>query len=848
MISVVSVKPLKTHLVMFQMLGFVALEVGLVLDIWVGKSLDTDTLTSNITFRDSDTIISGRHDFKFGFFSPANNSNRYLAVFYNVSEETAVWIANRDRPLNDSSGTVTFSRNGNLVLTNGRNETLWSTNVTGTNPRNTSAQIQNNGNLVLWDTSTRSIIWESFGYPSDVFLPTMRITDNIYTRHKVVIPAWTNGSDPEPGSWTGGLQALNVLQIFIWNNGRPYWRSGPWNGMILSGVPDMYSPYLAAFSIWNDTTGTFYMTPHETTFLTRYSLNSTGNIEQTMWNNQQRNWDVTWVAVQNECDVYKTCGPFGSCNILDSPICSCTRGFEPVNREEWESGNWTSGCARRRQLSCEQSNNTSGNRDGFLRLKFTKVPDFVERFPSSQPDVCKTRCMSNCSCIAYAHDSYIGCMSWSEPLVDFQRFNGVGIDLFLRLEASELDNRGDRMLVIIIPVVVGFAAISFVMIIAWFWNKRKGKRFGPATIGKDIKFFEAESAIVFKDESEKVNVEELPLFSFETLSNATDQFHENYLLGRGGFGFVYKGYLENGKVIAVKRLSAASGQGTEEFMNEVVVISKLQHRNLVRLIGCCVEGEEKMLIYEYMPNKSLDGCLFDPNHPSQKILDWKKRFNIIESIGRGLMYLHKDSRLKIIHRDLKPSNVLLDEDWNPKISDFGMARIFGGNEDFGNTSRVVGTYGYMAPEYAMEGRFSEKSDVYSFGVLMLEIISGKKNTHYYNKELSLSLLGCAWKLWNEENGSDFVDQTIENSNFEGEIVRCIHIALLCVQEFPNDRPSIQTVLSMISREIINLPMPKQPVFAEKWNRSHVGTRTTQRASQVGYPCSNDLTITELDGR
>ncbi|KAL3834085.1 hypothetical protein ACJIZ3_008821 [Penstemon smallii] len=799
--------------------------------------LDTDTLTSNITFRDSDTIISGRHVFKLGFFSPANNTNRYLAVFYDVSEETAVWIANRDRPLNDSSGTITFSTNGNLVLTNGRNETLWSTNATGISPRNTSAQIQDNGNFVLRDTSTESIIWESFAYPSNSFLPTMRLIDNIYTRHKVVITAWTNGSNPEPGRWTSGLEALNVHQIFIWNNSRPHWRSGPWNGMILSGVPDMYSPYLAAFSLSNDTTDTFYFTPHETTFLMRITLNTTGNLVQTMWNIQQRNWDITFVAVENECDFYQTCGPFGSCDIRDSPICSCIRGFEPVNREEWESGNWTSGCARRRQLQCTLTNNTSENGDGFLRLPFTKVPDFAEQFPSREPNVCRTRCMSNCSCIAYAHDPYIGCMSWSEPLVDFQRFNGVGIDLFLRLEASELDNHSDRLLVVIIPVVVGFAAISFVIIITWFWNKRK-----------DIKFLEAESAIIFKDETEKVNVEELPLFSFETLSKSTYQFHENYLLGRGGFGLVYKGYLKNGKVIAVKRLSAASGQGNEEFLNEVAVISKLQHRNLVRLIGCCVEGEERMLIYEYMPKKSLEGYLFDPNHQSQKILDWKKRFYIIESIGRGLLYLHMDSRLKIIHRDLKPSNVLLDEDWNPKISDFGMARIFGGNEGFGNTSRVVGTYGYMAPEYAMDGRFSEESDVYSFGVLMLEIISGKKNTNYYNHELSLSLLGCAWKFWNEDSGLDFVDQTIDCSNFEGQIVRCVHIALLCVQEFPNDRPSIQTVLSMLSREIIDLPMPGQPIFAEKWNRSHVGTGTTQRSSQIGYPYSNDLTITELDGR
>ncbi|KAL3834173.1 hypothetical protein ACJIZ3_008909 [Penstemon smallii] len=811
--------------------------------------LQTDTLTSNITFRDSDTIISGRHVFKLGFFSPENTTNRYLGVFYNVSEETIVWVANRARPLSDSSGTVTFSRNGNLVLTNGRNETLWSTNVTDISPRNTSAQIQDNGNLVLRDTSTGSIIWESFAYPSDVFLPTMRATDNIYTGHKVGHSAWTNGSDPEPGAFRSALVVLNNLQVFIWNNGRPHWRSGPWNGRILTGVPDMYYPYLATFSLWNDSEGTFYLNLHERRLLTKLTLNSTGNFVQTMWNDQQRNWDITWSAIGNECDIYGTCGPFGSCNVRDSPICSCIRGFEPVNREEWESGNWTSGCTRRRQLQCSISNNTSGNRDGFLRVPFTKVPDFAEQFPSRQPDVCRTRCLSNCSCLAYAHDSDIGCMSWSGPLIDFQRFDGVGIDLFIRLESSELDNHSDRPVVIIIPVVVGFAAISFVMFIAWCWNKRKGNRFG------DIKVFEAEhvisldsSAIVLKDEIEKINVGELPLFTFETVSNATDKFHKNNLLGRGGFGLVYKGYLAKGKEIAVKRLSTVSGQGNVEFMNEVVVISKLQHRNLVRLLGCCVERDEKMLIYEYMPNKSLDGCLFDPNHPSQKILDWKKRFNIIESIGRGLLYLHKDSRLKIIHRDLKPSNVLLDEDWNPKISDFGMARIFGGNEDFSNTSRVVGTYGYMAPEYAMEGRFSEKSDVYSFGVLMLEIISGKKNTHFYNHELCLSLLGWAWKLWNEENGLHFVDQTIESSNFQGEIVRCIHIALLCVQEFPNDRPAVQTVLSMLSHEIIDLPKPEQPVFAEKWNCSHDGTGTTQRSSQIGHPYSNDLTITVFDGR
>ncbi|XP_073312490.1 G-type lectin S-receptor-like serine/threonine-protein kinase At1g11300 [Primulina huaijiensis] len=817
-----------------------------------GFCLETDTIPAGVSIKDPGTIVSAGKVFKLGFFTtPPNSKNRYLAVFYTVSEETTIWIANRDNPLKDSSGSVSIAKDGNLLLTNGANETIWSTNVT--TPMNTSAQIQDTGNLVLKEILTGNIIWESFSHPSDVFLPTLKITDNTITGNKVVVSSWKSGSDPQVGNFTAGLEALNIPQIFTWNNGRPHWRSGPWNGQILIGVQDMYSPYLDGFSVVDDHSGLVYFTaPLQANILMKIDLNSSGSLVQRLWDDQKKSWDITWLAPQQVCDVYGTCGPFGSCNVKKSPICSCLRGFEPKNKDEWARGNWTNGCVRISQLQCDQSNNSSvkgGNADGFLMLQFMKVPDFAVKFSSRQVDECRVRCLSECSCIAYAHDPSptIGCMFWSENLVDIQEFAGVGVDLYIRLAKSELDHKKKNNLLIIIPIVVAVVTISIMIFIAWFCIfKKKGEKKKDPKIFEAVQAFPSDPAsIVLKDESEKVNIEELPLFTFETLANATDQFHDDNELGKGGFGTVYKGKLENGKEIAVKRLSAASGQGMEEFMNEVVVISKLQHRNLVRLVGCCVERKENMLIYEYMPNKSLDVCLFDPKHPSQQILNWKKRFDIIEGIGRGILYLHRDSRLRIIHRDLKPSNVLLDEDWNPKISDFGMARIFGGNQDQANTARVVGTYGYMAPEYAMEGRFSEKSDVYSFGVLMLEIISGKKNTHYYNEEWSLSLLGCAWKLWSEDNGLAFAEQTIVSSNFQGDIVRSVHIALLCVQEFPTDRPTIQTVLAMLSREIVDLPAPEQPVFAEKWNRFHVGT--TQATIQTGYS-GNEVTLTVLDGR
>ncbi|KAK7316575.1 hypothetical protein RJT34_00140 [Clitoria ternatea] len=298
-------------------------------------------------------------------------------------------------------------------------------------------------------------------------------------------------------------------------------------------------------------------------------------------------------------------------------------------------------------------------------------------------------------------------------------------------------------------------------------------------------------------------------FGLSTIQEATNKFSDDNKIGEGGFGTVYKGMLPNGHEIAVKRLKRNSRQGAIEFKNEVLLIAKLQHRNLVRLLGFCMERTEKILIYEFVHNKSLDYYLFNPKN--QKKLTWAERYKIIRGIVRGILYLHEDSHLNLIHCDLKPSNILLDSIMNAKISDFGLARIVAIDQMQGNTSIISGTYGYMSPEYAMLGQFSVKTDVFSFGVIVLEIVSGKRNVDFHGGDLIDDLLSYAWKKWRDNKAFELLDPSLKHS-FSEEIRRCIQIGLLCVQGNPDQRPSMATIALYFNCDSLDLPSPQEPAF------------------------------------
>ncbi|KAL4359737.1 hypothetical protein AHAS_Ahas08G0107300 [Arachis hypogaea] len=358
-------------------------------------------------------------------------------------------------------------------------------------------------------------------------------------------------------------------------------------------------------------------------------------------------------------------------------------------------------------------------------------------------------------------------------------------------------------------VIILACAITF----AYLWRRKITPKIGKESNVKQRKRF-IDSIRHVKDLIEDGGLEEkdnegieVPYFDFESIVVATDNFSDANKLGRGGYGPVYKGKLQSGEIVAVKRLSNVSSQGLQEFKNEVVLIAKLQHRNLVRLRGYCIKGDEKILLYEYMPNKSLDSFIFDPTQSI--LLDWEMRFNIIRGIARGLLYLHQDSRLRVIHRDLKTSNILLDEEMQPKISDFGLAKIVAGKESEANTERVVGTY---------------------FGLVLLEILSGKKNTGFYQSDQFTSLLTYAWRLWTENRMIDLMDMCLSESCIANQFIKCAHIGLLCVQDDPADRPTMSTVLTLLDGEIASLSSPKQPTFSGSRGQSSTTSSTRPEIS------------------
>ncbi|KAJ0955705.1 putative protein kinase RLK-Pelle-DLSV family [Helianthus annuus] len=825
----------------------------------------TSRLDQDQVLRDGEILVSPQQIFELGFFSPRNSSSRYVGIwYYGMQNRTVVWVANRDNPIPDNSG-VFGIRNRSLIVSDGNSQVYWSSDSSAArndlNLSNLTMMLVDSGNLILSTVENagreEDAIWRSCDHPTDTFLPNLRVYLNITEGISQQFVSWRTANDPAKGNYSMGVDPRGSPQVVVWDDrsNRRLWRSGHWNNQIFIGVPRMRSLLLFGFRLVNVDDGLVYFTFENPNSgpLMRFLIQWNGAVQQMIYNQTLSRWTPMVSLPSNGCEEYNKCGNFGICRPSNSPsqLCSCMRGFDPNPRfqDQRNSGNWSGGCVRRTGLECSANGSTS---DGFVERMGVKLPDFADRIAGDRGE-CESGCLQNCSCMGYAFVEGIGCLIWGDELVDVEEFEQGGETLFIRVADSDLvsgSNGGVSKTTVIAVSVTGAVVIGVLALLLWkYRNKVKacqipcgGKKNGPLVSevfnGQDIS---VEASEQLEREMKECDGPPLPVFSSHALEVATDGYANKNKLGQGGFGPVHKGILPGGQEIAVKRLAKSSGQGLEEFKNEMILIAKLQHRNLVRLLGYCIEGEERMLVYEYMPNKSLDSFLFDSVKKVE--LDWKTRFKIIEGIARGLLYLHRDSRLRIIHRDLKVSNILLDEEMNPKISDFGMARIFGGNQNEANTNRVVGTYGYMSPEYAMEGLFSVKSDVYSFGVLLLEIISGHRNNSFRSED-STNLIRHAWKLWKEGKPEELIDPLILDSCNRTEALQCIHVAMLCVQSSAVQRPTMSSVVFMLEGENTSLPQPNE---LDLTSLSSAEMDLIMEGREINVS-SNDVTITEVSGR
>lgn len=805
-------------------------------------SFALDTLAPNQNLRDNgQPLVSTGEAFKLGFFSPWNSNNRYVGIWYNKIQQTVVWVANKNSPITDSSGVLTLTPNGNIVISNRSSIPIWSSNSSASNP---VLQLLNTGNLLVKDghdnrnnIGSYAYAWQSFDHPCDTLLPGMKLGWNQRTKQNWFLTSWSSLQDPFTREFTYKVDPRGLPQFVLRQGTKIQFRSGPWDGVRFGGDPQLQenSVFIPTF-VYN--TSYIYFTYENTnsSIISRLVVNQSGSIDYLTWNQRGDQWRNIQTMQKDECDVYGHCGPNGICDINKSQVCQCLNGFTPKTPQEWNVLEWSGGCIRKTHLNCSSD-------VGFRKFSGLKLPDSSEFFVNSivmSSEECEDACLTNCSCVAYSRTEASGCVAWFGDLLDIRVHNGIGQDLYVRMAASELEsNNKDKRTVVIISVSVAFGALLLASFgFGWFliWKRThvesKAQRQRVNNPNQDDK-----PSVAVEEEDL-----ELPLFDLYSIATATNNFSFTNKIGEGGFGPVYKGELPSGEQIAVKRLSRYSGQGLKEFKNEVILIAKLQHRNLVRLLGCCIHGEDRMLIYEFLPNRSLD--LYTFNQTRGTSLDWQKRFDIIVGVARGLLYLHRDSRLRIIHRDLKASNILLDSEMNPKISDFGLARTFRGDQTEANTSRIIGTYGYMSPEYAIDGLFSVKSDVFSFGVLVLEIVSGKKNRGFYHPDHDFNLLGHAWNMWNENRTMELMDALMEKPIPASEVLRCIQVSLLCVQQSPEDRPTISSVLLMLDSENSSLPEPKQPGFYTERSVTETDSLPTGKSPYT----ANELTITMLQGR
>ncbi|GAB4825042.1 hypothetical protein Ancab_007915 [Ancistrocladus abbreviatus] len=773
-----------------------------------------DTITANQTLSGNQTILSAGEKFELGFFQPGNSSDYYIGVWYSkslVQDQTIVWVANRDSPVSDKYSSEFKILNGNLVITNGSKTPVWSTNVTLPASGPVEAVLQDEGNLVLRDQGNINLtIWQSFDHPTHTWLPGGKLGLNKKTKKSQLLIAWKNIDDPATGLFSLEPDPNGTSQYYIfWNRTEKYWNSGTWDfeHHIFSLIPEMIvNPFYDVNYVDNENESYFTYSVKDPSFVSRVIVDVSGE----------------------QCEVYAYCGAFGSCNQNSLPFCNCLQGFEPTSESDWQLNDYSRGCARKTDLQCE-NHTSSKDRDKFWMYSYMGLPQRAVSMAVGGSGECESACLSNCSCTAYAYDDN-GCSIWIGDLLNVEQLSAGdsnGRTLYIRLAASEFPSSSNKKIIgIVVGCVAGIAAALCLILVVGLQKRKK------VATTKTV-----EGSLV--------------AFVYRDLQTATKNFSEK--LGGGGFGSVFKGTLPDSSVIAVKKLESIS-QGEKQFRTEVSTIGTIQHVNLVRLRGFCSEGMRKLLVYDYMPNSSLDTHLFQHGNDS-KLLDWKTRYQIAVGTARGLAYLHEECRDCIIHCDIKPENILLDADFCPKVADFGLAKLVG--RDFSRVLTTMrGTIGYLPPEWISGVAITAKADVYSYGMMFFELVSGRRNTEQSDDgKVKFFPTWAANMLTEGEDVINLVDHRLDGNADKEEVMKICKVACWCIQDDENHRPTMGQVVHILEGVMdVNLPpiprslqvfvdSPERIIFfteSSSTQSSQTRSNTPTSAPQIKTTSSSDI--------
>ncbi|TVU19384.1 hypothetical protein EJB05_35529, partial [Eragrostis curvula] len=806
-----------------------------------------DTVAADRPLSGERKLVSQGGKFALGFFQPDGGApgRWYIGIWYNkISVRTPVWVANRDKPVSDpATSRLTIASDGNLVLLDPSGSLAWSTNaaaaIATTNATATAAVLLDTGNLVLAPSSNASaVLWQSFDHITDTWLPGGKLRRDKVTGVIQGMTSWRSRGDPATGPYTLQLDPSGAPQyVLLWNGAREYWVTGNWNGRIFTGAPEVAASGGAAgysFAFVDDDRESYFTYAFaDNSTVYRFVTDVSGQVKGWFWVEALQAWNLVYAEPKARCAVPRGCGAFGVCG---GAACACARGFAPRDAAGWTLGDSTGGCVRNTELQqCGNKNGSSNGDhagakpDGFFRMDDVRLPDdgrivTTGASSSSGEDDCRRACLVDCACTAYAYKG--SCVLWRN---DLQNLEDNYVDqpdagtLYLRLAASDLPHaRSHKRRTI--AIAVGAAAAACVAVAAAVLVVRTAM---------------ARRAAVATDEGGAGGVAS---YKYRDLQAFTKNFSDK--LGGGAFGSVFRGHLPaatndhaTATAIAVKKLEGLR-QGEKQFRAEVSTLGTVQHVNLIRLLGFCSEAaDRRLLVYEYMPNGSLDRHLFGAS--KLYALSWRARYHIAVGVAKGLAYLHDKCRDCIIHCDVKPENILLDADFAPKVADFGLAKLLG--RDFSRVLTTMrGTVGYLAPEWISGEPVTAKADVFSYGMTLFEIVSGRRNVeHNGNKAAdesnssSSSSGGVTSDVASEATATTFffpvvaarrlaeaegdvkalLDPALGGDASDEEVARVCKVACWCIQDEVDARPTMAEVVKMLEG-VADVETPPVPRYLE----------------------------------